>query len=535
MLFGGMTVKKKIRRKKRRLRKIKSFFDYLTVLSCLGLTSCLVWKMIENEQLKEASLEKLEATSTDQYNQLLDEFIVSFDEENIELSEEACSLLEEISSLEIENDYINNLEYEKYLPKFLILESIDIKHSNTSLYDEENDDIYWDKLSKYIWFNSHFNLKMIQFANEMLVPVIDTKSLNYSEIESVVESFRKYIETCRMNGEHVDMKKLACQLQDEVFMFVNVDNDVKAATSKNGIIWNLFLGDRSNILDSSTSIHEFYHLKRFCCLDVSDYLPQMIGLHGESPLISSKTWEDVSLNFGSFLLEEAAAEEEASKYCDTEYSSYYFNETVKNLCELVFILSDNQDVGDYKYSSGNQHVLTLLSRFPYLSSDDLENEVLAVQKMLAGFDCLFEESYRTVSPSPFEEGLNKTALDFSTYSKKALDYYFLTQLILWNERHPEVTLEDNFSFIVSYESASIYYHMYAPLENGEVHSIDFWGILVEYLMKRYGEASINYAYLSFIENKQLSFPDYFPDSKREFCSMITGFSYNDQSNQLIKK
>lgn len=441
-------------------------------------------------------------------------------ETNAEVSKTATNIINEISSVNVDNEGMNALQITKsqLADTYKLYDDEEKKHKYQSLYDEKTDSIKWDEAVDKIYENSQ--KEVANDPNNEL----ELEAFSKEEIEKLVEEMKTAYEHIKQDFKDYDTKELACKLEYYTLNKSNIDNgDSIAITTPDEIIYFPVYDELRQITQTDTTYHESFHLCQNNCIDNqnNDYLSSFIP---------------------TFIEENYAAlyAQDITQFYQTSYINY--NDAL-NLVQLALSLSDSYQIDELlKYTICNDPV-NFLKEFP-VYGEDKEKFLLDTIEALRGLNILVNSKQTENFYNEENPYTKKTIQEVEKGTYDQISKIFYNNLIVLNEQHPEMTLEDNCFFITLYEniknSIPIDTQYILSIDNDYDTSYDIDGRLSEvdtyftkYIADKYSiseeEATYDLFYSTPTENYTL--PDFIPQEKKEFYHYIG----TENENQVFKE
>lgn len=309
--------------------------------------------------------------------------------EELEYYQNSLSTFEQ-STLEKLN--VRNLAETCYLSS--IMTDYIEKHTFSSLYIEEDDDLDWDNLFTTLKENSieyrmNWLINADHESDEILKELYEQRTIETihdEDLEIWIEQFHDFIIKTREQFPNLDMRRLACVLEDYAIGYekeTEVNKHTYASTTYMLMIYPLWDGCYPNFENFlNTNYHEFYHLINVACDDEKNDLGYLFC--GGISLDSWLKYDDYYANLlnGSHLdcylpfyypfIEEANAENYASSLLGSEPDSYKAERFLFDSVEYSLFLQNNYEIDNIRKASIAHNPIALLEQFPIMNMSERE-------------------------------------------------------------------------------------------------------------------------------------------------------------------
>lgn len=307
----------------------------------------------------------------------LDDIILTNEERGIEenSSEEYQQIIE---SIEEDSFATQELHIEENLTKAFLSSSITnvtLNHQNHELYDSENNDIIWDKVLE-IWIKNsedrvNLDKQYKQFTHSESL-YLDLSSLEIDKMQALVYQMQEFINQIKKEIPTLDMKRVACQLEEMSFCYTNHSYDNALLVSDNFTL--LFPNNFGISLDIETMkkdlAHEFKHMIATPCEDEVKnqlYYPSQTGIYTLDSNYNNRMW--YYLPFDWLFLEEAGAETYSSELLNQLPVTYQVERQFSQDMLYSISLAPNFDKDIFVKCSLLHNPIALLQQFPIPNSD----------------------------------------------------------------------------------------------------------------------------------------------------------------------
>lgn len=380
---------------------------------------------------------------------LLDDIILTNSERGIKTYKSLTLGKELINSIKL---YSLNDEYkdvterlnvrvlaEETLTSPLVTEYVS-RHSHTALYVEDSDDLNWEQLYFVLKNNIAIKRKMLsknietaktEEEKECLQSLEEIRDFSDAELKDWVDQFHEFVIATRKNYK-LDMRRLACVLQNYVIGFVPGDESLIGTLAQTGdkdMVYPLFEEYYPNLKEfHQVNYHEFFHLVNTSCCDEKNELGKLFGMGVEYDI-------DFKIDFGLVyeyfpfqyrFLEEGKAESYSSSLLNTQAITYYDKQFVNNNIELSLFFQPGFEKGNFERASMLHNFIALIQQFPVLdgSSDEEQDWFYAQLEMLEAYNVIYDR---------------KNLVDF-TY-----DAYKEDKATFWDVTSERVTVLENYA------------------------------------------------------------------------------------------
>lgn len=418
-------------------KKLQQYIKPLLLTMTLGTGLLGEYKIasdIVESQHQQKMQKELEKQEDEAFEKLLPD-------QELELSKEAEEAMNEISRQVNYTPYLEALNINKatFLSSYANTEDT-TSHTYTALYDSSTDSIDWEKAIDYIYVNS-----MIKADEEE-----NTYAPAKSEITEYVSFLQEAYNQIKSDFTKYDTKKLACKLEYfAILKSATQENSNIAVTNNTEIILNPIYDILREKSREDTIIHEKLHLAVCDCIDNKRGV-----LFGTSILSmpAPRVKEDLFMSerYHWRFIEEgytALYTKEMTKGLQESYNTY--DEAI-DLLQAILALNENYQVDDILKQMIYQEPVEFIKNFPVYGQDE-EKFMLDNLKALKGLDILVGANEQWInyldSNYPKLDYTNEAQLEMSQAIHKQFAKIYFNNLIVLNEQHPEMTVEDNTVFL----------------------------------------------------------------------------------------
>lgn len=418
-------------------KKLQQYIKPLLLTMTLGTGLLGEYKIasdIVESQHQQKMQKELEKQEDEAFEKLLPD-------QELELSKEAEEAMNEISRQVNYTPYLEALNINKatFLSSYANTEDT-TSHTYTALYDSSTDSIDWEKAIDYIYVNS-----MIKADEEE-----NTYAPAKSEITEYVSFLQEAYNQIKSDFTKYDTKKLACKLEYfAILKSATQENSNIAVTNNTEIILNPIYDILREKSREDTIIHEKLHLAVCDCIDNKRGV-----LFGTSILSmpAPRVKEDLFMSerYHWRFIEEgytALYTKEMTKGLQGSYNTY--DEAI-DLLQAILALNENYQVDDILKQIIYQKPVEFIKNFPVYGQDK-EKFMLDNLKALKGLDILVGANEQWInyldSNYPKLDYTNEAQLEMSQAIHKQFAKIYFNNLIVLNEQHPEMTVEDNTVFL----------------------------------------------------------------------------------------
>ncbi len=524
--------------------KKKMYSFVLAGLAVTQLTGC--GKKLEQNENDIVNNTEILTESTEENIETLDDVIVTYSEDGINLTQNGEESVEEIFNIENETTetdsfYITQENVERQIEEYLSQDELE-RHFNTDLYDLENNDIFWDKAIDVVYQNSQKAPKNFQ-------------SLTKDEISYVLSLLKEY---CNNLKDTIDMSEVACKLND-LSLYYGFD-EVKElfhtaeTTSKYIAYYDSNKDIHTFDPTDSTNIHEFFHFLCYGCScehDRSKYYANGINLVAPEYSFDNgykENYEDLNLTgFEYTFIEEASAERMMYTYLGEMPTSYNYYQKVTDNIEFVLSLNDNYQLDSYVNNCLEKQPISFLRAFPvsdYNSQTNFTDNI----RMLVVYDALLRYDFNRINTNSkyfgdildkcnsYDEEIQSTS-NLILYSQSQLTKLFFTNLVTLNENHPDKNNLEYYSYLIQifYGRMNQTNTMFANLwdfddvklnEAYDEYFKQMENIYVNYLRTYYQDNNLNLADVQVYGEEYvelptiLKYPEFVPEEKEMFYDTL---------------
>ena len=424
-----------MKNKRKRDRVLITFISFELAFNSFLVATGLYYENKGSKTIK--NLESELASLKDELFNLIIEDLVKNDEYDVStLAEKAIN---KISMEPIRMKYLDNYEINKESAAKAYLDKEEIKeHTNTSLYDVENDDINWDLALEYIYQNS------LENASEEVVP------LSKEEIKQHLEFIEEAYDGIKAKFKDYDTAELACNLENYSFFESEKDNgNFYAATYLNNITYYPLFDVISEEEQEKTVKHEAFHLLVNGCTD-----KDIKDINGGINVLNIEDSDNPTtlLSYNYSFLEEIYASLFSKEITDNIQTSYLNYNEALNLVQGVFALNE-----DYKLDQIFDNIVSkdangFIKSIPTYG-ENKEQFLIDTIEALKGLDLLMNPNldyYKLLKEQNSDITYYQFFREIRDYVYTQFSKIYYNNLILLNEKHPELTLEDNKAFITLY-------------------------------------------------------------------------------------
>ena len=391
-------------------RKLKSFVISALIGSSIGYNLGHIASYIIGEIVI--------AQEQEENTKLINELMQDTD---VQVSANASTVINQISSINIDSMYMDALGIDKETLAMAYKKYNDESdsHQYQTLYDETTDSIKWDEVSRKIYETSK------EAEGKSNSSLGRTESFSEEDIKTMVDAIEVEYNQVKQDFPDFDTKELACKLEYYALLKSNSDNEnVVASTYNNQIVFYPIYDDLSKRQRDDTIYHEGFHLFSNNCVDnrSEDYLTYLMP---------------------SFIEEYYAAKytQELTGYYQTSYMNY--NDGL-DLLQVALALNDNYQIDEFLTDSMYNDVESFLKEFPVYGKDK-EKFFLDTITALKGLDLLLDSTNSANYLNLNYTNNAQQSIINSVYSQ--ISKIFYNNLIVLNEQHPEMTLEENLAFL----------------------------------------------------------------------------------------
>lgn len=283
-----------------------------------------------------------------------------------------------IESIEEDSFATQELHIEENLARAFLSSSVTnvtLNHQNHELYDSENDDIIWDKVLE-IWIKNsedrvNLDKQYKQFTHSESL-YLDLSSLEVDKIQALVYQMQEFINQTKKEIPTLNMKRVACQLEEMSFCYTNHSYDNALLVSDNFTL--LFPNNFGVALDIKAMkkdlCHEFKHMIATPCEDEVKnqlYYPSQTGVYTLDSNYNNRMW--YYLPFDWLFLEEAGAETYSSELLSQSPITYQVERQFSQDMLYSISLAPNFDKDIFVKCSLLHNPIALLQQFPIPNSD----------------------------------------------------------------------------------------------------------------------------------------------------------------------
>lgn len=457
----------------------------------------------------------------------LDDIILTSEERNI-YEDSGLSKLRNDMLNQIQNEFlhseelitIDRLNVRKFAQDIL-LSSIAtdkvIEHQYSTLYREESDDLDWDNLLDVLKKNNEEIIKEQTEREEKGYELfIEIEKLTDEDLEIWISQFHTFMNKVREKIPNVDMKRLACTLENYSVCYekANIFNIGCTATVTSDKmlypLWNEWYPNME--IFEETNYHEFCHLLSISCADEKNEFFSFLGsgiktsfliINNEDFILKNylkKGDASIYFPFSYTFLEESNAESFTSLLLEIDKNVYFDKLFMKNNLEFSLLLSPSYRLGNFEKAGILHNPIALIQQFPVLGTNtsDIQEYFFRELEMLESYNIIndlnrsanFNYDIFKNNPDNYEEEVGNRVVILENYADLQMTRNFLWNLGLSKSiTKPDMTLDD------CYYLMNLYFERLQKQREG--------------IMKRYNIESIDtYDYLESKENLVILFENY---------------------------
>ena len=418
-------------------KKLQQYIKPLLLTMTLG-TGLLGEYKIASDILASQHQQKMQKELEKQEDEAFEKLLP---DQELELSKEAEEAVNEISRQVNYTPYLEALNINKatFLSSYANTEDT-TSHTYTALYDSSTDSIDWEKAIDYIYVNS-----MIKADEEE-----NTYAPAKSEITEYVSFLQEAYNQIKSDFTKYDTKKLACKLEYfAILKSATQENYNIAVTNNTEIILNPIYDILREKSREDTIKHEELHLAVCDCIDSKRGV--LFGtsiLSMPAPRVKENLF--ITERYHWRFIEEgytALYTKEMTKGLQESYNTY--DEAI-DLLQAILALNENYQVDDILKQMIYQEPVEFIKNFPVYGQVE-EKFMLDNLKALKGLDILVGANEQWInyldSNYPKLDYTNEAQLEMSQAIHKQFAKIYFNNLIVLNEQHPEMTVEDNTAFL----------------------------------------------------------------------------------------
>ena len=362
-------------------------------------------------------------------------------DQELELSKAAESAINEISRQVNHNSYLDalNVNDNTLLASYSSIDDT-TSHTYTALYDSSTDSINWDKAVDYIYVNSLLKA--------------DNKDGTYAptkrEIIEYLSLFQEVYNQLKADFLEYDTKKLACKLEYfDILKSSMQDDSIIAQTSNSEIVLNPLYNMLSDKEKEDIIKHEEFHVSVCDCIDNKNgiifgtSIPSTIalGVKDDTFVTERYHWKFVEEGYTSLYTKEMTSGLQ---------ETYITYDEALDWLQAVLALNEDYQVDDILKQIVYQEPVEFVQNFP-VYGEDRKKFFMDNLKALKGLDILVGTNKQWIDYLNTNYSYLDYTLDAQIEMKTAINNQFsklyFNGLIVLNEKHPEMTLEDNAAFI----------------------------------------------------------------------------------------
>lgn len=418
-------------------KKLQQYIKPLLLTMTLG-TGLLGEYKIASDILASQHQQKMQKELEKQEDEAFEKLLP---DQELELSKEAEEAVNEISRQVNYTPYLEALNINKatFLSSYANTEDT-TSHTYTALYDSSTDSIDWEKAIDYIYVNS-----MIKADEEE-----NTYAPAKSEITEYVSFLQEAYNQIKSDFTKYDTKKLACKLEYfAILKSATPENSNIAVTNNTEIILNPIYDILREKSREDTIKHEELHLAVCDCIDNKRGV-----LFGTSILSmpAPRVKEDLFMSerYHWRFIEEGYTALYTKEMTNGLQESYITYDEAIDLLQAILALNENYQVDDILKQMIYQEPVEFIKNFPVYGQNE-EKFMLDNLKALKGLDILVGANEQWInyldSNYPKLDYTNEAQLEMSQAIHKQFAKIYFNNLIVLNEQHPEMTVEDNTAFL----------------------------------------------------------------------------------------
>lgn len=418
-------------------KKLQQYIKPLLLTMTLG-TGLLGEYKIASDILASQHQQKMQKELEKQEDEAFEKLLP---DQELELSKEAEEVVNEISRQVNYTPYLEALNINKatFLSSYANTEDT-TSHTYTALYDSSTDSIDWEKAIDYIYVNS-----MIKADEEE-----NTYAPAKSEITEYVSFLQEAYNQIKSDFTKYDTKKLACKLEYfAILKSATQENYNIAVTNNTEIILNPIYDILREKSREDTIKHEELHLAVCDCIDNKRGV-----LFGTSILSmpAPRVKEDLFMSerYHWRFIEEGYTALYTKEMTNGLQESYITYDEAIDLLQAILALNENYQVDDILKQMIYQEPVEFIKNFPVYGQNE-EKFMLDNLKALKGLDILVGANEQWInyldSNYPKLDYTNEAQLEMSQAIHKQFAKIYFNNLIVLNEQHPEMTVEDNTAFL----------------------------------------------------------------------------------------
>ncbi len=267
------------------------------------------------------------------------------------------------------------------------------KHTYSSLYLEEEDDLDWSLLFSTLKENAYAYqldlLEKIDTADESMKTFYEREyieTLSDEDLEIWIHEFHEFILLIRAEYPNFDMRRLACVLEDYTVGYEKekpLNKYTYASTGAKVMSYPLWDGYYPNFANfKQHNYHEFRHLIGLAGTDEENEFGDLHcgGMWIYSTIKYMDEYKEVLGNiklsdeyfpFSYHFIEEATAEMKSSSLLEVEPTTYTSERFIMNTIEYSLFLEDSYTNGNIEKAMIYHNPIALIEQFPIM---DIEEE-----------------------------------------------------------------------------------------------------------------------------------------------------------------
>ena len=516
------------------MEKSKGYIKALLVTLTLG-TGIFADARIVNNIEEDNRVEITNQYEEEQLNKIIPE-----QEEN--LSAIAKKTIAEISSQPNRSKYLESLDIniETLLFGYENMFNPVSTHEYTALYDEKTDSIYWDDVAEYIYKNS---VNQAEIMTNVYAP-------SQQEIKNYVTLLKETYDKIKFDFKDYDTKQLACKLEYYAILKSTIQqNNMIATTSIDDITFFPIFNTRTLEEQEDTIKHEEIHMITRGCFDATSN-GALYGISVTSVDIDN-IYNDciITERYNPDFINEIYATLYAAEMTTGKQQCYYTYDEGLDFLQGVLALNEDYQVDDFLQQMIYQDPISFIQSFPVYGQEE-EQFFLDNLKALKGLDILIKpnqdwnDHLKTNYPELSYTKEAQTEIEKTVFNHFAKIFY--NNLIVLNEHHPEMTIEDNAAFISVFSKLETNivtddtlleqkkednpkdliedsFNNKMPLKYSNNFLTSYKDIFIKYLEKRYNKESEELKKeIDNAENIMINyqFPDFLEQEKQEFYQFL---------------
>ena len=419
------------------MEKSKRYIKTLLVTLALG-TGIIANPKIANNVMTEQE-DRLETTTRYEEEQL--KKIMPIQEQSLSL--QAKQAIDKISGKTNKSSYLEALEINT---QTLLFGYEDVfthpsSHENIQLYDNETDSIKWEEAIEYIYQNSIVQAKSM---NNVYTP-------SKQEVKKYVALLKEAYDEVKSDFKDYDTRQLACKLEYYAILKSTIQQDtIIASTNMDSITFFPIYNTRSTKGQEDTIKHEGIHVITRACVDATKD-GALYGVSVTSVDIDN-IYDDciIAERYNPDFLNEIYATLYAAEMTEGKQQCYYTYDEGLDFLQGTLALNEDYQVDEILQQMIYQDPVSFIQNFPVYGKEE-EQFFLDNLKALKGLDILIKPNQEWIDhlntnyPELSYTKEAQTEIKNKVYNHFAKIYF--NNLIVLNEHHKEMSLEDNVAFI----------------------------------------------------------------------------------------